>query len=857
MPFTRLHRILRQTVVAAGVVGLFYLVVWFILPPGEKRTAVYSISLVISLFSLSAFLLGRRSLADSPDVRQNHERLRLLESAVVHARDAVVVLEAAPHRGPGRSVLYANAAFCRMTGYATHEMVGRSLHFLRGPNSDQNTLDELRTALDTGLAYTGELLNYRKDGTSYWAELSVVPVPDPRGAPAHWVMIQRDVSDRKRDEEEIRRTGRLLRTIIDVFPGHINANNLDVQYLLMNRAQAAYFGTTPEEAIGRTAAQLLGDDAAEAIADKDRQVLSGGESLQFETTQIGPDGRSRDWLATKVPLPGAPAADGSDSVAGVVTVLVDVTELKQVQETVRRNEAMLADAQRIAHIGSWEYNPHDGNLLWSAEKYRILGQVQDSATPTFDLHLALVHANDRDNVHRDAATAVKAVRSGAIDYRIVRPNGEVRYVHDEYYPVTRPDGSIAALRGVTQDITERRHAEQQFFQAQKMEVVGQMAGGIAHDFNNLLTAIIGNLTILPPPAGSQQERHIETALRAAQRAADLTRKLLGFARKNQLSVMPISVRDLVSDAYEFIGRTFDPRVRIATEVHTDAIVSIDLTLMSQVLLNLSMNARDAMPNGGRLTIRADTLSAVDPGRAESRAGEYVRIVVEDNGVGMTPEVKSHIFEPFFTTKPVGKGTGLGLPMVHGTMVQHQGWVTCESEPGQGSRFELYLPRVAGEVAPRKSGLVSWAATDRRMIPMTPPSRVDVDRPHLILLVDDEEMIRTVGRVVLEGAGMRVLEAADGLEALAQFREHQSDIGMIILDLTMPGMSGHETCRALRLIEPAVRVLFSSGYSSEDVTPSDGAIGLLPKPYRPHELLEAVQRALAANLTTDSQALSNE
>ncbi len=653
-------------------------------------------------------------LIDVSDRRRSEERLRMLESAVVHARDAVVILEPEPNRTPGRCVLYANDAFCEMTGYVAEELLGRSLHLLRGPDSDPNTLELLRDALDHVEPFKGELLNYHRNGTTFWVELSVVPVPDSNGQCAHWVMIQRDISDRKK------------------------------------------------------------------------------------------------------------------------------TEL-----ILQHNQAMLADAQRIAHIGSWESIPQTGECRWSAEKFRIFGYEPGEIEPTAELHRSAIHPDDREKVDRSSSEMGQHDYPYSLNFRIVRPTGEIRFITEEYCGDFDAAGKPVRFWGVTQDETEKRQSQEQLFQAQKMELIGQMAGGIAHDFNNLLTGIIGNLHLARLPEHDPNQKHVDTALRAANRAADLTKKLLGFARKNQLFASTICVADVVSEVVSFIVRTFDPRVRVLSTISEEHRILADSTLVSQVLLNLCLNARDAMPHGGRLEILSETVTVPENGfeHRESSAGEFIRLVVEDTGHGMAPEILARVFEPFFTTKPIGQGTGLGLAMVHGIMTQHRGWVEVRSEVGRGTRFDLYLPRSADHLPiPKKPPSGSRPIVNEARLENT-PMPISTSR-QTILIVDDETMIRDIGRAVLEAAGFDVLEAEDGEVALETFRVRSQEIDLVVLDLTMPKLSGQDTFHAMAEIDPHVRILFSSGYSAESLIGTEGAIGLLPKPYRPQILLETVRRALA-------------
>lgn len=646
-------------------------------------------------------------LVDVTERYRHLDRLRLLESAVVHARDAVVILQGTPQGEGGRSVLYANDAFCTMIGYTADEVTGRSLHFLRGPESDEGTLAALRDALDGGRAFQCELLNYRKGGSPFWVELSVVPVPDPTGRCSHWVMIQRDVSDRKAAEAELRHS---------------------------------------------------------------RQVL--------------------------------------------------------------------AEAQRIAHIGSWEYDPAAGASRWSEEEYRIFG-VGPAFVPTPEAFLALIHPDDRAHVASLHQATFMATTGGtdSCEFRILRPNGEVRHIYEKWACERAADGSLTRMTGVTHDVTDRKQTQEQLIQAQKMELIGQMAGGIAHDFNNMLTGLLGHLELIRLPAGDPNRRLLDTVQTAAQRATKMSKNLLGLARKSELRRVPVALGPVVAEVAELVGRTCDPRIELSTAVRTAVAVEADPTFLHQVLLNLCLNACDAMPNGGRLGVGVDEVELPTETPAPGRGRRCVRVRVEDTGVGMTPEVRAKIFEPFYTTKGVGKGTGLGLAMVQSIIEQHHGWVECESEVGRGTRFDVFLPRCETPPEPPSE----LRANDTSPADDTPlPAD---ERVRTVLVVDDEPMIRDLARAVLETSGYRVLEAHDGEHAVEVFRDHKADIDLVVLDLTMPRMSGRDTFRALVELQPSARVMFSSGYSADDLSDTTGVIGMLPKPYRPTELLSAVGRAM--------------
>jgi PAS domain S-box-containing protein len=415
-------------------------------------------------------------------------------------------------------------------------------------------------------------------------------------------------------------------------------------------------------------------------------------------------------------------------------------------------------------------------------------------------------------------------------------NGAICTVRVVKTPARDGQGRPAGVLGIFWDVTQQRELESQLRQAQKMEAIGHLAGGIAHDFNNLLTAILGNLSLLlnDLPDAHPGRGLAAAAEKAGLRAANLTSQLLGFSRRTMLRPQPTNLNATVDEVVTILRRTIDPRIDVEVQTEPNVwTVEADPSQMSQVLMNLCLNARDAMPDGGRLVLEtANVVLTHDYARLQldARPGEYVRLEVRDTGCGIAPELQARIFEPFFTTKGPGKGTGLGLSMVFGIIQQHQGWIECHSELGRGTCFSLYLPRHgAAETAP---ALLADANA--------PPRGKET-----ILLVDDEEMIRNLGRTILERHGYEVVLAMDGQEAVEVYQREQTRIGLVILDLTMPRLSGQDALRELLRINPHVRVLFASGYSAEHLVETDHrrVLGFVGKPYRPRELAHCVRAAL--------------
>jgi PAS domain S-box-containing protein len=372
-------------------------------------------------------------------------------------------------------------------------------------------------------------------------------------------------------------------------------------------------------------------------------------------------------------------------------------------------------------------------------------------------------------------------------------------------------------------------------QAQKMEAVGQLAGGVAHDFNNLLTAILGNLSLLVNglPENDPSRDLAAAAEQAARRASALTSQLLGVSQRTLLYAKPTDLNDVIDEVVGLLRRTLDPCINLEVRKTAPGHVLADAGQLNQVLMNLCLNAKDAMPDGGRLLLEtARVVLDADYARLhpEGRAGEFVRLRVSDTGHGIAPEARARIFEPFFTTKGPGKGTGLGLAMVFAIVKRHQGWIDCYSEPGQGARFDIYLPRfVADDVS----------------APAAAPATPSLHGRETILLADDEPVLRDLGRAILERHGYRVLLAEDGFQAVEMYRQDPDRIDLVILDLTMPHLSGRAACKLIREIDPAARVLLASGYPADHATQDEheGILGFIGKPYRPEELATTVRAAL--------------
>ncbi len=419
-----------------------------------------------------------------------------------------------------------------------------------------------------------------------------------------------------------------------------------------------------------------------------------------------------------------------------------------------------------------------------------------------------------------------------------RKDGQLRYFSSSAAPLLDDQGQVVGTMGIARDITERRKLEEQLLQAQKMESIGNLAGGIAHDFNNLLGGILGYASFAKKKMSPKDPlfHSLNSIERSATQAAELTKQLLGFARRGKYQVKPINCNALVQDLARFLKRTMDKRINLKVELDPHLhLIEGDETQLQQSLINICLNARDAMPSGGILKIVTgnQTLSNnFDEKQGQGKKGDYVKITLSDTGIGMTQELCSQIFEPFFTTKEPGRGTGLGLSMVYGIIQNHGGYIELKSEPGQGTSFELLLPAVVELMIEETSPL--------------PPGRIIPKGSETILFVDDEEIIRQLGADILEDVGYKVLFASGGEEAIRIYQQKRKKIALVILDMVMPGLGGRETFLKLKEINSKIKVLLSSGYSTNEGVGEilkEGVGGFIQKPYRDEDLIRKVREVL--------------
>jgi two-component system cell cycle sensor histidine kinase/response regulator CckA len=638
------------------------------------------------------------------------------------------------------------------------------------------------------------------------------------------VEVLRDITERKRAEEALQRVNEMLQALIHASPVPIVVVDPEGVVFLWNPAAERVFGWTAEEAVGELNPLILADPSDELRALRGR-VLAGESFTGVELRRQRKDGRLVD-----ISFSAAPVRNADGKIMWIMEVLEDITERKRAAEALRESEARYRElANSITDV----FFAMDAELrytYWNRASEALTGiSAPDALGKTlYDIFPDTSETRQAESVYRDV------LRTGQPQTFVNEYHLGERHFLFEISVYSARDG-IAVF---TKDITERRRLEEHLRQSQKMEAVGKLAGGVAHDFNNLLTAIMGysELVLTHLREGDRVRKHVLEIKKAGESAASLARQLLAFSRRQVLVPQILDLNSVVSNTQKMLRRMIGEDIELETVLATDlGCVRADLGQVEQVIMNLAVNARDAMPEGGKLTIQTANVE-LDEAYARSHIdvapGRYVRLTVTDAGCGMDAETLSHIFEPFYTTKEEGKGTGLGLATVYGIVKQSAGHIAVSSEPGRGSTFRIFLPRVEAAVEPVVPRRV--AAGLRR-------------GTETILLVEDDVIVRDLVHEVLQGSGYTVLEADKASEALRIGEDYAPrPIHLLLTDVVMPEMDGPQLAEHLARLFPQMKVLYMSGYGETAAArPHRRPRGVpyLQKPFAPEILTRKVLEVL--------------
>lgn len=770
--------------------------------------------------ALDAFVRERDRRTAEAALLQSEQRYRGLIDSI----PALMWVYAAD----GRPIMH-NRRWYEFTGQTPADTAEHRWTDALHPDDAQSASEIWQRSLATGAPFTSEYRLRDRDGRYKWflSQGSLIIIGS---AGSQWVGICTDIDDWKIAQQSLATSEGRFRAFMDNSPTLTWVTAEDGAFVFANAAFHAAMGMSKDALSGRCIFDVMPRPLAEVYAENNRRVLETGRLL--ETTEQGPrvDGILGEYLVYKFPVP---SAEPRRMVGGIA---VDVTDLRRVESELRlRDRAIQAITQGI--VISDPTLP-DNPIIYASPSFTQMTGY--SLEEVVGRNCRFLQGRDTDPAAVALLrNAVREVRRCDVEFLNYRKDGTPFWNFLTISPVFGADGTLAHFIGVQTDVTERRTLEEQFRQSQKLEAVGQIAGGVAHDFNNWLTVIYGcgELLLSRCPAESPDRALLLDIRRAAEQAGVLTRQLLSFSRQQVLAPRVLDLNAIVRDTQTMLRRSIGEDVALIIRLGSGiGLIKADPGQVEQILINLAVNARDAMPGGGQLTIETDHITHVPEAPdqiADLPAGDYSVLRVSDTGTGMDATTIARIFEPFFTTKPIGKGTGLGLATVHRIVRQARGQIAVASQPGRGTTFSVYLPTVSDDRTqePAASSVGELPRGSAR-----------------ILLVEDDTMVRALMRRVLEGCGYIVVEAADGEQALERVASDSTSIELLISDVIMPRMGGRAIAEKVRILRPHCKVLLVSGYTNDDVIRRDilaAEYAFLQKPFSPAGLAEKVRRVLAS------------
>ena len=629
------------------------------------------------------------------------------------------------------------------------------------------------------------------------------------------------VASLRAEDEKARAAG-----ILDAIGDGVSIQGMDYRVLYQNHVHRKLMG----DHVGRYCYEAYEkSDSTCSGCPTELAYRDGGVHTVERTAQWGRGARS-------VEITASPLRDAAGNIIAGVEIVRDITVRKETEralrETAEKFRTIFDESKDVFYISTVEgkfldINPAGVELFGYSSKEELLSiDIGRDLYAIPQDRKQFIDVVDRTSYSKDYEVQMK------------RKNGEKLWVIITSTAIRDPRGKVVAFRGIIRDVTAHKKLEQQLLHSHKMEAIGLLAGGIAHDFNNILTAIIGytNLLLKQVKDNNVLRGHAEQVLEASERAARLTKSILAFSRKQVLDPHPVDLNEIIGRVEKFLARLIGEDIALKAVLKgADLTVMADSGQIEQVLINLATNARDAMPGGGSIVIETST-EALDEERVQAtgvgRPGAYAVVTVADTGMGIDDETRGRIFEPFFTTKEVGKGTGLGLSIVYGIVDQHGGHITVESDPGQGTAFKVYLPLLKQEAA-RNSSAGKESVAPR-------------GGTETVLVAEDDAGVRSLARQILEGAGYTVIEATSGDEAIARFSENRDRIALVVLDVVMPNKNGKEAYDAIRKQAPAVRALFTSGYTGDIMHKKgilDADLDFIAKPLSATDFLNRVREML--------------
>ena len=721
--------------------------------------------------------------------------------------------------------------------------------YLYTPDSMARMRISVGKTMRTGEPYEIELEHVRQDGSRRWLLARGEQWRDEQGKLIGLRGTALDITDRKQAEGNLNFQAHLLASMQDAVIG----TDMSFAITHWNATAQSLYGWAKEEVLGHPLAEFIQNDYLDSSLDEVLDEINSRGFWKGEVVQNRRDG-------IKIPIQASVSlvTNHQGQPIGFVAVNRDISERNKAEEVLRESEERLSQALLAARGGAWEWDIASNKVFWSDENYRLLGLDPQSGDTTYETWLKAVHPDDRAVAGAEVFKAVETQRDLDIEFRVVCPDGTVRWINDVGTFIFDKEGNPSRMYGVQIDITERKKAEEtlrqshrrleetltelketqkQMMHQERLAVVGQMAAGIAHDFNNILAIITlySQTTMLAPGLTERDRERIVTINEQAWRASHLVQQILDFSRKAMLQMQPIRFSSLLQNQVNLLKRTLPEHIKIQFICESDGYtVNADQARMQQMITNLAVNARDAMPEGGNLSFELRQV-VIAPGKKppmpEMASGVWLHLSISDTGEGILPEVLPHIFEPFFTTKGPGEGSGLGLAQVYGIVGQHDGYIDVETKEGKGTVFHIFLPAL-------ESTSVEVASSKTSDFPR--------GKGELVLVVEDNKTLREALSATLMELNYRTAEAANGRQGLALLEEMREQIALVLSDVIMPEMGGKEFLLAIKALERPIPVIFISGHTLDETFAKPEELGLaalLTKPPSFESLAIALDSAL--------------